>query len=105
MHARVTLLEIDVMRTSIDAAVARFAGEVLPQLRTQPGYRGVLALTTTEGKAALVSLWDTAAQADAGGQSGFYPDTLARFVTLFASPPGREQYEVALADLPAPIRS
>jgi hypothetical protein len=30
---------------------------------------------------------------------------LARFVTLFAAPPGREQYEVALAELPAPARS
>jgi hypothetical protein len=105
MYARVTLLEIDVMRTGMGAAVARFREEVLPDLRHQEGYRGVLVLTTPEGKAAIMSLWDTAAQADVRGGAGFYPDTLARFVTLFAAPPGREQYEVAVADLPAAARS
>jgi hypothetical protein len=105
MHARVTLLEIDVMRTGMGAAVARFREEVLPQLRVQDGYQGVLVLTTAEGKAALVSLWDTAAQADVRSGAGFYPDTLARFITLFATPPGREQYEVALADLATAARS
>jgi hypothetical protein len=100
MYARVTLLEIDTMRTAMGAAVGRFREEVLPDLRAQDGYQGILVLTTREGKAALVSLWDTAAQADVRSGAGFYPDTMARFVTLFACPPGREQYEVALADLP-----
>jgi hypothetical protein len=105
MHARVTLLEVDVMRTGMAAAVALFEREVLPPLRAQEGYRGVLVLTTPEGKAALVSLWDTEDEASADGRSGFYVDTLARYVTLFAAPPGRERYEVALADLPAAVGS
>jgi heme-degrading monooxygenase HmoA len=105
MHARVTLLEIDVLRTAMEEALARFTAEVLPDLREQPGYRGIIVLTTPEGKAALVSLWDTAEQADADGRSGFYREALARFVTLYAAPPGRERYEVALADLPAAARS
>jgi heme-degrading monooxygenase HmoA len=105
MHARVTLLEIDVMRTGMDDAVARFVAETLPELREQEGYRGLLVLTTPEGKAALVSLWDTAEQADTDGRAGFYREALARYVTLYAAPPGREHYDVALADLPTPARS
>ncbi|HZA79354.1 MAG TPA: hypothetical protein VE623_23490 [Acidimicrobiales bacterium] len=58
-----------------------------------------------KGKAALVSFWDTEEQADAGIVGGFYAETLARYVTLFAAPPGRERYEVLVADVPAVARS
>jgi hypothetical protein len=99
MYARATLLEIDTVRSDRDTAVAAFRAEVLPAVQAQPGYRGVLVLSTPEGKGLIVSLWDTAAAADASG--GFYAETIERFVTLFRSPPGRERYEVTLMDLPA----
>jgi hypothetical protein len=41
MHARVTLLEIDTLRTSMTDALERFRSETLPRLRVQPGYLGV----------------------------------------------------------------
>jgi hypothetical protein len=103
MHARVTLLEVDVVRTAVADAVDRFRREVLPELRVQDGYRGVYVLATPEGKVALVSLWDSAAQADADGSTGFYAETVARYMTLFAAPPGREHYEVVVADVPDPV--
>ncbi|HEX6239204.1 MAG TPA: hypothetical protein VFZ68_18540 [Acidimicrobiales bacterium] len=96
-----TLIEIDTLQTSTHDAVALFEREVLPALREQDGYCGVYVLATPEGKGVLVSLWETPAQADVGAVSGFYAETLERYVTLFASPPGREAYEVALADVPA----
>jgi heme-degrading monooxygenase HmoA len=105
MYARVTQLEIDTMRASVEAAVARFELEVLPDLRAQDGYRGVNVLVTPEGQATLVSFWDTEEQADASGSTGFYAETLARYVTLFAAPPGRERYEVLVADVPTRDRS
>ena len=105
MHARVTLLEIDTLRATVPAAVALFEREVLPELRAQDGYRGVVVLATPEGKAALASFWDTEAQADAGIVNGFYAEALARYVTLFAAPPGRERYEVVVADMPLFERS
>jgi hypothetical protein len=105
MYARVTQLEIDTMRVSVEAAVARFEREVLPDLRAQDGYRGVYVLVTAEGQAILVSFWDTEEQADASGLTGFYPEMLARYVTLFAAPPGRERYEVLVADVPVGDRS
>jgi hypothetical protein len=100
MYARVTLLEIDTLRVSVDAALEQFHAHTLPQLREQPGYRGVYVLTTPEGKGMLLSLWDTAAQAATEG-GGFYTDELRRFATLFRSPPGREQYSVAYVEEPS----
>jgi hypothetical protein len=105
MYARVTLLEIDTMRATVAAAVAQFEREVLPELQAQDGYRGVLVLATPEGKAALLSMWDTGEQANAGGMTGFYAETLVRYVTLFAAPPGRERYEVMVVDVPAVERT
>ena len=104
MHARLTLLEIDTVRTSMAAALERFQAEVLPGLREQPGYRGVFVLTTPEGKGALMSLWDTADQAATEGDHSFYATALGAFATLFRAPPGRGSYEVAYADEPSGIR-
>jgi heme-degrading monooxygenase HmoA len=101
MYARVTQIEIDTLRAGVDDAVEIFRGEVLPHLREQPGFAGVIVLATPEGKGLLVGLWDTEEAAEAGSETGFYAETLARYVTLFRSPPGRERYEVALAEAPA----
>jgi hypothetical protein len=105
MYARLTLLEIDTVRTSMAAALAQFESEVAPQLEELPGYRGVFVLTTPEGKGALLSLWDTEAQAAVEPDAQpFYAETLGRFTTLFRAPPGRERYEVAYADQPVHAR-
>ena len=100
MYARVTQLEIDTVRMDMTAAVRMYEAEVMPDLREQPGYKGVLVLTTPEGKGVLVTFWQEEEDADASGEAGFYPATLERYMTLFRSPPGRERYEVALAELP-----
>ena len=100
MFARLTLIEIDTVRVDMDAAVRVYLDEVLPEVREQPGYAGVLVLTTPEGRGALLSFWDSSEAADASATTGFYPDVLERYVTLFRSPPGRERYEVEFAELP-----
>jgi hypothetical protein len=101
MHARLTLLEIDTVRSTMTAALERFEAEVVPQLRNQPGYSGVFVLTTPEGKGALMSLWDTADQAATEHDHDFYTNTLGEFATLFRAPPGRGSYEVVLVDEPS----
>src|SRR5215831_2783829 len=101
MHARLTLLAIDTVRTSMTAALERFEGEVLPRLRDQPGYCGVFVLTTPEGKGALMSLWETADQAAIEGDHDFYANVLGEFATLFRAPPGRGSYEVMFVDEPS----
>ena len=101
MHSRVTLFEIDTVRFDLDAAVARFDQLVLPDLRDQPGYAGVYVLASKDGKGLVMTLWDSEAAADEQVRTGFYAAQVERFVTFFSSPPGRESYEIVLADAPA----
>jgi hypothetical protein len=100
MYARVTLLELDPVRVSVGDAVAMFESEVLPQLRTQDGYEGAYVLTTPEGRALLMTLWKTEETATKSSAQAFYSEQLERYMTLFRTPPGRERYHVALADVP-----
>jgi hypothetical protein len=105
MYARVTMLEIDPLRIDMDDAVALYARDVVPVLCQQRGYEGAYVLTTPEGRALLLTFWDTEEEADAHAPVGFYSETLAQFATLFQSPPGREHYLVAFEDAPAKIAS
>jgi hypothetical protein len=97
MFSRVTLLEIDILRVPMEDAAALFEAEVVPGLREQEGYEGAIALATPEGKGMIVTFWET--EEGARDASGFASEALERFVTLFKAPPGREVYEVAVADL------
>ncbi len=98
MYSRVTLLEIDTLRATIPAAVALFEEEVLPGLREQQGYEGVVVLANPDGKALLVSVWEDEEAATAS--AGFATQALEEFVTMFRSPPGREGYDVVFAEMP-----
>ena len=99
MYSRVTLLEIDTVRADMESALELFREDVFPQLREQEGYEGAYVLTTPEGKALIMSLWETE-EAAAGDHGRFYTEQLEHYLTLFREPPGRERYEVALADAP-----
>jgi hypothetical protein len=98
MYSRVTLLEIDTVRIDLDEAVVRFREDVVPGLQEQDGYDGCVVLTTPEGRAILITLWETEEAVKAA--AGFAAGELERFMTLFKSPPGREHYEVAYLELP-----
>lgn len=98
MYARATLVEIDTTRIAVDDALEQFRAAVLPTLRTEPGYQGTLVLSTGAGKGLLLSFRDTPEQAEG---SSFYSDVIERFMVLFRAPPGREHYEVRLAEMPA----
>jgi heme-degrading monooxygenase HmoA len=100
MIARVTLAEIDSVRMRIEEAVERYRESVLPALREQQGYEGGYVLVTPEGKALALTFWDSEEAADAGLASGFYDEQVRKFVTFFQAPPGRETYEVLIADQP-----
>ncbi len=103
MYSRVTLLEIDTVRIGVDDAIKVFTTEVLPRLEAQEGFEGVLVLSTPEGKGMIVSLWRT--EQEAASAAGFASGLLEEYVALFAAPPGREYYEVSVAELPAARRS
>ena len=102
MIARVTIAEIDPVRTSIDQAVDLFRDSVVPELREQEGYEGVYVLVSPEGKALALTFWADEESADAGiaGGRSFYAEQVEKFVTIYRSPPGRETYDVVVADAP-----
>lgn len=99
MFSRVTLLEIDTVRTDVDQALEHFREEVLAKVREQPGYEGAFVMLNPEGQGLVMSLWSSeeALQATAPIAGA----ALQSFATIFKAPPGRERYEVRIADLPA----
>jgi len=99
VFARVTLLEIDTLRVSVDDALKLFEEGVMPGLRDQPGYLGVYAMATPDGKALLMSFWESAAQAETT-ENTWYTGVLEEYMTIFRSQPGRESYDVRLAEPP-----
>jgi len=103
MVARVTIAEIDPLRMSIDAAVDLFRESVVPALEEQDGFEGVYVLLSDEGKVLALTFWDTEETAKAGleGARSFYAEQVQKFVTLYRAPPGRELYDVVIADAPA----
>lgn len=103
MVARVTLAEIDVMRMRIEDAVEIYERSVMPAQHEQAGYEGGYVLTTPQGKALVITFWRDDAAAERGMARGFYDEQVRKFVTMFRSPPGREIYDVAVADTPSAL--
>lgn len=105
MVARATMAEIDPVRMSIDDAVELLRESVLPALHEQVGYEGIYVLLSPEGQALVLTFWEDEAAAEAGleGRQSFYTEQVEKFVTLYKAPPGRELYEVVLAEAPAHV--
>lgn len=101
MVARVTLAEVDAVRTRIDEAVSLYKASVVPELHQQDGYEGCYVLTTPEGKVEVITFWDSEEAADAGVKSGYYAEQIKKFLTFYRASPGRETYDVSLAEAPA----
>ena len=103
MIARVTLAEIDPVRISVDRASRLFEDSVVPALRERDGYEGAYVLLSDQGKVLALTFWETEEAAEAGlrGTRSFYAEQVEKFVTLYRSPPGREMYDVVVADAPA----
>ncbi|MBT3363293.1 MAG: hypothetical protein HN929_00950 [Chloroflexi bacterium] len=100
MFSRITLFEIDVLRISVDAALKQFKELIAPEMRKQGGYEGAYVMTTPDGKGLVMTLWASKEAAVASEESGYYDAQIAKFVSLFRAPAGRDHYEVILADPP-----
>ena len=105
MFARVTLFEIDTLRIDLNDALEQFKKLIVPEARKQEGYEGMYVMRTPEGKGLIMSLWASEEAATAGLTSGYYDEQVAKFVTLFRSPPGREHYEVVIAEPRGTVRT
>ena len=92
MIARLTFVEVDLLRTSLGNAVHGFEESVLPDLRAHDGFESCTVLTAPDGKAIVLTLWrDQASAAAVDWQA-----QTDRFVTILRTPAGRETYDVAL---------
>lgn len=98
MFARVTSFEIDTLRISLDSALDRFKEQVIPEVRKREGYQGIYVLRTPQGKGIIISLWTTEEAAASGVETGYYSDQVSKFLSVFRSPPGRDHYEVVMAE-------
>ena len=103
MVARATIAEIDFMRKGLEESVELFRDSVVAALKEQDGYEGCLVLVSHQGQALALTFWRDEEAADAGiaGGRSFYAEQVEKFVTIYRSPPGRETYDVVVADLPA----
>ncbi len=101
MVARVTLAEIDLVRASLDEVTDLYRESVLAVLQEQPGYCGAYGLATPDGKAMVITFWETEEDAQGDAATGFYDEQVQKFVTFYRATPGRESYKVMIADMPA----
>jgi heme-degrading monooxygenase HmoA len=102
MVVRATEAEIDVVRTNPKDAIALFEESVLPALRDEEGYEGCYVLLSEEGKMLVLSFWTSDEAARATRVSGFYQQQIEKFsdFVVYRQDPGREAYEVVVAEVP-----
>ena len=102
MHARVTVSQIK--PDKFDEALALYRDSVVPTAKNQKGFKGLLNLSDrTTGKGLSIVFWETEADMQAGEASGYYQQQLAKFKDLFAAPPVKEHYELAVHEWPETV--
>jgi heme-degrading monooxygenase HmoA len=103
MVVRATLAEVDVVRRDPNDAIAVFRESVVPALHEEDGYEGCYVLLSDEGKLLVLTFWSSEEAAEATRASGFYQAQIAKFTSdlvVFNAAPGREAYEVVVAEAP-----
>jgi heme-degrading monooxygenase HmoA len=102
MVVRATLAEVDVLRRDPHEAIEVFRASVLPALHGEDGYEGCYLLLSPEGKLLVLTFWADEEAAHASRVSGFYEEQVAKFTDLvvYRAEPGRESYDVVVADTP-----
>jgi heme-degrading monooxygenase HmoA len=102
MVVRATEAEIDVVRTNPADAIAVFKESVILALHEQEGYEGCYVLLSEDGKMLILSFWESNEAARATRVSGFYQGQIDKFTDLvvYRQAPGREAYDVMIAETP-----
>lgn len=95
MHAGVATFQVRPGKT--EEAVQIYLGSVVPTMREQRGFQGVLVLSNSEiDEGHAITLWDTEGDAEAFESSGTYREQVVKFGSILAEPPTRKVYEVSL---------
>ena len=81
----------------MDEGIAVFRDSVAPAVRERSGFKSARLLVDRTGNKIIgISIWESEADRDSLMSSGFYQEQVAKFAALFAGPPEREMYEVAV---------
>ena len=95
MYAQV--VRIQIQPGKIEEGISTFRDSVIPAARQQKGFKDAyLLVDRSTNKVMGFSLWESEADVVALMESGFYQEQVAKFASLFAGPPEREVYEVAV---------
>jgi heme-degrading monooxygenase HmoA len=102
MVVRATEAEIDVVRMNPADAIDVFKQSVLTALREQEGFEGCYVLLSEEGKVLVLTFWESHEAARETQLSGFYQEQIAKLqdFVVFRQQPGREAYDVVVAEAP-----
>lgn len=93
MYAR--LVTASILSDKMDEAVQLWRNTVLPSVQQQKGFRGVrLLVDQKNGKIASLGFWET--EADFQGTVEWNQGQLAKFASLFVTPPDVGGYEVVI---------
>ena len=85
---------------SWDESLAIWREQVLPRLRQQQGFKGIVVFGDRKtNKAGSVTLWETEADAEASRNSGQMRDALASLAPVLAGQPTMEHHEVAILEI------
>ena len=81
-------------------SLAIWREQVLPLLRQQRGFKGIVVFGDRQtNKAGSVTLWATEADAEASRNSGQMRDALAALAPVLAGQPTMEHHEVAILEI------
>ncbi len=95
MHARVTRMQAKPGR--VDEIVRISREKVVPEIRKQKGFRGVVQLVDREtDRAVSITLWETQADLEAVEAGGVYAWAIDTVADAFAEPHEREVWEVSI---------
>lgn len=95
MYARVTTFQVEPEK--LDEALAVTQDTIIPAMKEQQGFNGVLTLLDRPaGKAKSITLWETEADLKAGESSGYYQQQVGKLASFVTAPPTREVYEVTI---------
>jgi len=95
MYARVTTMAFKKGKTG--EAVRIYETSVLPAAKAQKGYRGSYYLADRKAdKCVAVTFWESEKDAAANEENRYYQEQLVKFISLYADPPIREGFDVAV---------
>jgi len=100
MYARVTILPVK--EGKAEEAVRIYETSVIPAAKAQKGYRGSYLLADWKAdKGVAMTFWESEKDASANEENRYYQEQLVKFMSILASAPIREGYDVAVED---PVR-